>query len=359
MTHDPYAAGLAPEDDFALTAPLPEAPGLVETFNLWLHDGPRETCINFGPHLREGHARALATIFLPGGRILRRHTGDTGSYDDPRRFGNPYVRYECVEPFRRWIFRLDAVPMIETSHAEIAAGGMRSDEPTVTVSAEIHLETRTPAWIMGTLIPEMGELLKGPIGRWVGGRLLSGPSPFTRRYEQLAEAHGTITIDGTDHPFHGTGMRAHVRGQRDVTGMASHFWGAALWPDGRGVDFMGFLDADNRIQYGEALLLKDGVIHPARIVAAMAADRLPTSAPYAYEFETEKLGRVRIEGLETSSFVWSSQGWAGIGADETKPIYGLVPEMPLVMKQSPATYLWDGAAGYGMREVSNFDQRLS
>jgi len=353
MTSDPYASGLAPEADHAWVGPMEGAPQLVETFNLWLNDGPRGICINFGPHLRDGQdIAAAASIFLPGGKILRRQMGDPARYDDPRKFGNQYLTYECVEPFRRWIYRLDQVPMIVTSHDEMAHGAMRTDGPTALVSAEIHLTTRSPAWIMGELVPEMKAQLAAMPGLWMGCRLRSGPSPLARRYEQLAEAAGTITVDGETLAFNGTGMRAHVRGERELTGMPGHYWAAAVFPSGKGFAMVGYQEADGRTTYDEGHLWIDGVMHSARVTAAPPMDRNPRSEPFAYDFTTAAHGTVRISGRDTASFVWSQEGWKGIGAEQMKPVYGLIADAPLVMKQSPAAFTWDGETGWGMREIS-------
>ena len=263
---DPFASGLKPEDDFALTGPVPGVPQMIETFNLWLYDGARDICYNTSPHLHEGTCRALATVFLPGGRILRRHNGDDDRFDNPRRFGSRYVQYECVEPYRRWIYRLKDVPMIETSDAEVAAGGMTSDQPSRRVSAEIHLKTLSPAWIMGSLLPECAKLNRIQAGFWMGSRLPSGPSPLTRRYEQLAQGEGVITVDGEEFAFKGSGMRAHVRGVRDTHGMPGHYWASAVFPSGKGFAVVGYQQPDGTTLYHEGYVWQDRKVYPVRNV---------------------------------------------------------------------------------------------
>jgi len=353
MTNDPYCSGLSPDADLAWVGPMEGAPQLVETFNLWLNDGPRGLCVNLSPHLERGElVRASAMLFLPGGRILRRHNGDTTALADSRRFGTPYVQYECIEPFRRWTYRIDNAEMRITNDAELAYGEMPADGPTALVSAELNLTTRSPAWIMGGFFPEVAERLAGPAGLWMGSRFRSGPSPDARRYEQLAEATGTITVDGQVYEFSGTGMRAHVRGERELSGMRGHFWTAALFSSGRGFAMVGYQDPGGAITYDEGYLMTDGRVHPARITAAPPMDRNPLSAPFTYDFTSETLGTIQISGRDTSSFVWSQQRWVGIGSDQMRPRYALDPTAPLVMKQSPAEFVWDGEFGWGLREIS-------
>jgi hypothetical protein len=115
---------------------------------------------------------------------------------------------------------------------------------------------------------------------------------------------------------------------------------------------VGYQSPDGAITYDEGYLMVDGQVHPARITAAPRMDRNPLSAPFTYDFATETLGTVRIGGRDMSSFVWSQQGWIGIGSDQMHPRYRLDPAAPLVMKQSPAEFVWDGEYGWGMREIS-------
>lgn len=79
-TSDPFGWGLRPEQDHALTGPLPEDPEAMETLNVWFFDGPRNIAFNLHPILQNGKMFGAATVFLPDGRILRTRSDAPASF---------------------------------------------------------------------------------------------------------------------------------------------------------------------------------------------------------------------------------------------------------------------------------------
>lgn len=354
---DPYAGGLNPEDDLALTALMREDPQVAETFNVWLYDPEKNVGINVHPAVQGGRMGAMASIFLPDGRVLRAQD-EAAVFSSPSEFGSKHIQYTCKEPFREWAYRADKLPVFVTSGVDQKRGGVADKAPSAKVSFEIEAVTKAPPYIQGTLLPEAGEAIKGLPGRWIAVHLSSGPSELTRRYDQALAGAGSISFEGQTYEFSGYGLRGHVRGVRDLDGMEGHTWIGAVFPSGICLGVQVYPRSDGGYHLSEAYLYKDGVMYPNRVIYASRLNRNPDVHKFVVELACDELGLTRIVGEDRQAFWWSMSSWTGgTTADakskqERRIDYGIDPDAPLLMKQAVSVFELDGEIGSGMCERS-------
>lgn len=96
---------------------------------------------------------------------------------------------------------------VQTSSADLVSG--RKDGPLVDVAFEVEAAMAVPPWVQGALHTDAGQQLKSSIE----GNLMGGP-----RYEQLFRAAGSVTVDGSERRFSGTGLRIRRQGVRKLAG---------------------------------------------------------------------------------------------------------------------------------------------
>lgn len=347
---NPADLQLRPEDDFALVQPLNDQ-NIVETFNIWIHDGIRNVGINLHPLLSPGEMKCAITAFLPDGRILDVHHYGQARFDDPARPASAHVRLECVEPFRKWAITIDGAPVTVSSDAEHRAGPIADHEPSARLSFKGELRMVSPPWINGALLPESRQTVDAMVGGWFANRLTDGFSPQAFRYDQLVEGSGVLTFEGQDYPIDGQGVKGHVRGVRRLAGMTGHTWAEGYSPDGqRGFGVTMFTRPGGGYHHSEAFLLEKGKVYPARIIALPHLVRDPAKVDAVYELACDELGLVRIFGHETRSYWFSINGW-----DNPGPIIcGFNPAGHYLMRRGLVRFTWedDGAIGHGFVESS-------
>lgn len=340
---------LRDEHEKALTEPFADDPEVAETFNIWLYDGDRNIGLNIHPRATGGKMSTAVTIFLPDGRIARSNHGPEESFSDPWQPEAPHVKLHCAQPFRRWDFAIEDLPVYLTSDAEQASRTVADDDPKFTISASAQIDTVAPVWINGALLPESRQTLEAA-SLWFGNRTVSGFDPRTFRYDQLLRGNGMIVFEGKSHAFSGVGLRGHVRGARRMPGMVGHTWAEGYCAQsGRGFGTTMFLRPGGGYVHSEGFLLQDDRMYPARTIHQPSIDRDPANRDYVFELACDELGLVRITGTDVRAFWWQLQGW-GVHA----PIrFGWDPAAPVLMKQGIGRFQWDnGDIGYGLVERS-------
>ena len=350
MSYFPGDLQLKNEHEFALVEPVPGDPDVIETFNVWLYDGARNTGFNIHPRTTPARMESSVTAFLPDGRIARANHGAPGDYTDKARPHSANVFLECVKPFEVWEVSVRDAPVWITSDAEQAAGAVGDMTPTATVSIGARLTTTAPCWVNGALLPESRQTLEDQVSWWFGNRLVSGFSPLAFRYDHLLEGEGEIRFEGRILPMKGEGLKGHVRGVRRMPGMTGHTWAEGYSSDGRrGFGVTMFTREGGGYHHSEGFLFQDGKMHPARVIHLPHLSRDPNACDYAFELACDEIGLVRIAARERRAFWWRMQAW-GSGA----PIlYGCVQDTPMLMRQGLARFTWpDGAVGHGLVERS-------
>lgn len=204
---DPFALGLRPDQDHLLLGPHPEDEMAAETMNVWVYDGERNTGFNIHAQMQNGEMRAPVTIFLPDGRILRIRSDDPARFTDPARPHAQRVRYECQQPFRRWSFAFDDLPVWVTDKDELAGGAIADETPTTSVSLVAQGTMLSPAWVQGGLLTEAWQALANRKADWIAAHTRQGLSGEAFRFEQTMLCEGEIRFEGAIYPFKGYGLR--------------------------------------------------------------------------------------------------------------------------------------------------------
>lgn len=348
MTVD-YGSGLSPEQDHALTGPLEADPQAAETMNFWAYDADQNIGVNIHPRIHNGQMHAMVTLFLADGTIFRQRA-DNGSFDDGAAPGSDHVRYQCTDPFRRWTHAVDQLPAFTTSDSGQRAGTVTDETPNATISFALQSEAAAPIWRNGTMTAEAVQMMAGPAGLWIAGRLSGGIHPDSYRYDQLVNVTGSVETPDGPKDFSGFGLRCHVRGVRNLTGMAGTCWMSGLFPSGKGFGVMVNIGADGRYAFSEAYTTDGKTLSPARILQFPRRHRDLDEGQFWIQLASDKLGLVDISGEDVRAFYWSMQDW---GANATSPpVYGKDPDAGVLMKQALARYEWDGEIGYGLNERS-------
>jgi hypothetical protein len=261
--NDPYASGLSASHEAVTLTPPPDKPGFGENHAFWIHDeatglhlnGHLMTCEDVGAYDRR---ITKLTLLHPNGRTLLLR--ETGGVSNERTAAGANLRYECLQPFRRWRCSFSGV-MQDVTVPRSYMSGVSPEFHRVPVSFEIETEMGAPAWIQGAFTK--GGL--GPVTSFIGGE----------RYEQLFRAEGEIKLGGEPIiPWSGFGNRTHRYGHRDLNAsgaaprMLGHVWTAALFPSGSGFGLQAYPTADGGILWSEGYIVRDGALRGAEVVQA-------------------------------------------------------------------------------------------
>jgi len=338
---DNFTGGLRQEFDYALTT-ASHIPNLVETFNNWFYDGPKDIGMNLHLHgITAGRACERASLFLPDGRILI--TQSEGTFTNGNAPGGTNLRLHCEKPFRSWRYRWTGKALVTTEEQQ--ARGLVCEGPTTHVDVDIRATTQGEPWII--------PLSTGPGNQ---SAAVETQSDFLGKYEQLVKAVGQIKVATESWNFEGVGLRAHVRGLRDMTGMKSHAWVCGFFPGGRGFGLKVLNKECNIPYFSEAYIFENQQVHRAKVLQVPVLDRVPKLPPYTVILKSA-LGTAHIKGKNVKT-TWIPVGtWnEGKPGGKTKSIsldfHGLVVDCEVLMSQSCSVFEWDNEVGYGMCELS-------
>ena len=338
---DNFTGGLHPEFDHALTTGS-RIPNLVETFNNWFFDGPKSVGINLHLHgIVAGRARERATLFLPDGRILITQSG--GSFTKGDEPGGANLHLYCERPFRSWRYRWTGKALVTTEEQQ--SHGLVCEGPASHVDVDLRATAQGEPWII--------PLTTGPGNQPAAAQT---EREFLGKYEQLVKADGQVKVDAEAWDFAGVGLRAHVRGPRDMTGMKSHAWVCGLFPSGRGFGLK-VLNKERKVPYfSEAYVFGDQQVHRAQVLQAPELDRVPKAPPFTVVLKSA-LGTARIQGRNVKTTwipvgKWSGNTSNGQAKGVSFDVHGLVVDCEILMSQSCSVFEWDNEIGYGMCELS-------
>jgi prepilin-type processing-associated H-X9-DG protein len=254
-----------------------------------------------------------------------------GGDGQPRILGAGPLSIEMVEPFGRWVLRIDG--QAHATHVDAQIGGQFPGEgELVSVRAEIDLQGAVPPWMNGALLPE---------ARWVLEHQEEGPlmgHPW--RFEQLCRSSGTVEIGAERFTIQGSANRIRRQGIRQTTILWGHAWQAAVFASGKGFGYITYPERkDGKATYNEGyVFLGDGELVPARAVdppwlSSLAAHGQDVS----FGLETPDGTTHEIRGTtEISTFMVMPKELAG----------------GLQLQQAICRYTWDGEQSAGMLERS-------
>jgi hypothetical protein len=328
--------GLTEEHEQVL-AGQPDDPEMRDSVSFWVVDdqgelgmpriGIEAVAANWGAHDFHGQ------LAFPDGRIVRmRQTGATQSPFDaqgrPMILGAGPLAFQCVEPFATWTMRYDGTAN-ENTTAGLIAG--QPDGAEVPLSIEVVATMAVPPWIQGSLLPDAADLLESSVEK----DFMGGP-----RYEQLFRCEGSITLDGHERSFSGSGLRIRRTGVRRIEGFWGHCWQSAVFPSGKGFGYIAYPPReDGTLSYNEGYLFTgDGGLIPARAVEAPWLRKLVPNGEDVSVVIESALGTTRIEG-ETYASNFDTH-------------MAEMPDFP-PLQQASVRYRWDGEETYGMLERSS------
>lgn len=280
-------------------------------------------------------------IAWPDGRVLSfRGDGEShspiGANDQPHVLGSGPLKFECIEPFKRWDVSFKGTAAVMTTVGQ-RNGDLPGQGPLEEV--EFHLQTTmaVPPWIQGTLDTTAGALLKSDIeGGMMGGD----------RYEQLFRVKGRLKVGSEVQEFTGSGLRIRRQGVRDIQEFWGHCWQSALFPSGKAFGYIAYPPRDDgKPTYNEGYIFTgDGELIPARVIKAPWLRTLTANGDdVSLQLETAQ-GIVNIEG---ETFVSTF----AMGRPE------MPPDFP-VLQQAGVRYRWDGEETYGMMERSSRKDKI-
>jgi hypothetical protein len=345
--------GIDPSREYVF-AQRPDNPEMRDSVSFWVVDdrgevglpriGIEAVAANWDAH------DVQVNVAFPDGRVFRlRDNGPSmpaqGPDGRPSVLGAGGLAFRCVEPFDTWVMTYDG-KAVQTSSFDLVEG--KKDGPLVDVGFRVEATMAVPPWVQGALQADAGEQLKTSIE----GDLMGGP-----RYEQLFRASGSVTVDGREHSFTGSGLRIRRQGVRRLASFWGHCWQSAVFPSGKAFGYIAYPPRpDGEPTFNEGYIFGgDGNLVPARVVKAPWLTRLqPLGEDVSLTLETAD-GVVEIDG-ET---VFSTHDIHH--NDDMYSMHALKREMPSfpALQQAGVRYRWDGEETYGMLERSNPLDQLS
>ncbi|GGB96286.1 hypothetical protein GCM10011494_13480 [Novosphingobium endophyticum] len=340
ITTGDLSGGLAAEREYVLDA-RPED-GVRDAVNVWIEEESGAFATRVGieavAEQWDRHEMWLDVAFADGRLYSRRGDGETQPAAGPG--GKPTVRatgplrFECVEPFRRWTVTFKGQVAV-TSAREIMENPDFRVKAWADIAFFIQMDMAAPPWQPGTMTPEAAAAMAGKQGQFM--------SP---RYEQLFRCTGSLTIDGETRTFAANGLRIRRTGFRAFAGFSGHCWMSAVFPSGRAFGLNAYPPRDDgEPTYAEAWVIdSDGRRIGARPVELPWLRKLVTGGePVPLVLETLEGKRIAIDGVTFANT--RSRGGHVLPPDWPK-------DWPIV-QQSHAFYTWDGERTTGMIERSS------
>lgn len=243
------------------------------------------------------------------------------------------LRFECVEPFRRWTLEYDGTAALSTSEAQRAG---LPDGGQVPLAFRFEAEMAAPPWLMGGLDADAARRMRaGDASALMGGV----------RYEQMCRVRGEVVVDGVRHAVEGTGMRVRRQGVRNMAAAIGHCQHSALFPSGRAFGAIVMAPGpEGPAVFNEAFVIdRQGLRHAARVIRAPWMTRLRGTGDDAGLVLESAAGTVRIEG-EVLLSLFDHHHFEM--ADTS------------VLHQGTARYVWDGEETIGLIERCTLRSRL-
>ena len=344
-----WCGGLEPELDWSMIPGRPDDPEMRESASVWLFEEngafafPRigiEAVGSAWDQHRYDYNGALG-----GGRVLRQSTRGTTlpTLNETGRnsvLGAGGLRFECLEPFRKWRVTLDDMPY--DGHIEDQLRGqfrIFADAPVdpafrkSAIRLDAELTMVVPAWTQDYRVEKLAGMSEKQ-------RTDAGLMGYGWRVEQLFRGEGELTVDGQTRKFKAQGSRIHRQSVRPMGAFRGHCWQSAVFPDGRAFATIAYPLREGESEeerYNVAYWYDGTAMHPARATKIPFLRNLMAEGDdVSLELETP-VGRIAIGGTTTlGSFHIGNQGVGGMNN-----------------QQGAVRYELDGMAAIGMIERSS------
>jgi hypothetical protein len=331
--------GLPIEREYVM-ADRPERPEVRDAVNVWIEEENGRFGMRIGVEMLSTSWDTPETyldIAFPDGRVISRRARDKAH--SPRgadgratiRGAGP-LRFQCVEPFKRWTVSFKG-PAPQITLMDLIKSPTPKDGPPKDVEFDITMDMAVPPWIPGSLIPEALQAMGGDQGDFI--------SP---RYEQLCRVKGEMRVGDEEFSFKGQALRIRRQGYRKFEGFWGHCWQSCLFPSGKAFGLNVFPQRPGHPPaYAEGYVFDgDGELKPA----------LPVEVPW--------MTRLRTGGDEVPLALQTADGLVRIGGVSYLNKRGrFSTEMPIdwppdfpVIQQSHVHYVWGDEKATGMMERS-------
>jgi hypothetical protein len=335
-------------------AQRPDNPEMRDSVSFWVVDDRGEVGL---PRIGieavaanwDAHDIQVNVAFADGRVFRQRENGPSlpveGPDGRPTVLGAGGLAFRCIEPFRTWTMSYHG-KAVQTSSSDLVEG--RKDGPLVDIGFHVEATMAVPPWVQGSLLADAENSLKTS----AEGDYMGGP-----RYEQLFRATGSVTVDGAEHQFGGTGLRIRRQGVRKLAGFWGHSWQSALFPSGRAFGYIAYPPRpDGKPTFNEGYAFDgDGELVAARVVQAPWLTALRARGEEATLVLETASGTVRIEGetiLSTHDIYHDDKMYSTQALKEEMPIFP-------ALQQAAVRYTWDGEQTFGMLERSNPLDKIS
>lgn len=321
----------------------PADPQMRDSSTLWIMDSAGEIAfprVTFDAIGEDWEAPWVQLNFVDAsGRTLRLwseqpgHHATDGQGRQAIRGAGP-LRFQCVEPFRRWTMEFNGQALASTTTRQMAG---EPDGAPVDLAFRFEAEMAAPPWLMGGMTAQAARSMK--VGD--GGALMGGI-----RYEQLCRIKGHVHVDGKKHDIEGTGMRVRRQGVRNMGAALGHCQHSALFPSGRAFGAIVMAPGPEGPEaFNEAFLVdSDGRQVPARVVKAPWMTRLTEKSDDASLLLESAAGTVRIDGEVLASLF-------------DHHLFEMAETS--VLQQGTARYTWDGEETIGLIERCTLKNRIA
>lgn len=335
------SAGLDPDFEYFMVE-HPANPEMRDSATLWIMDQsgalafPRVTIDAIGGDWEHPWVQ-LNFVDRAGGtlRLWSQESGSLAIDADGKtaiRGAGP-LRFQCVEPFRRWLIEFDGKARQSTTAAQMAG---EPDGAAVPLAFRFEAEMAAPPWLMGGMTAEAARKMKaGDAGALMGGV----------RYEQLCRIKGTVDVGGEHHGIDGTGMRVRRQGVRNMGAAMGHCQHSALFPSGKAFGAIIMAPGPEGPEaFNEAFLFDHrGWQVPARIVQAPWMTRLVEKGDDASLVLDSEEGTVRIQGEVLASLF-------------DDHLFEMANSS--ILHQGTARYVWNGEETIGLIERCTLKSRI-
>lgn len=288
----------AADADLVLTAP-PDVPGWSE--NLLFAPYDASTGIGMWLHLgtvpgdwQTWEDRVLIAMPQEQGALTLWSYHRT---DPSRRPAGANQTFRCLEPFRSWEVEVDGY-FLRAPYEKMRTGLVK-DGTKLPVSVRLAFDCVGPVWDAAAAAVEE-----------TGRGSMAEQSWANEHYQQLYRATGSITVDGVELPFNGTGWRDHSRGPRGV-GHGADFGGHAivgcLLESGRGFGLHRYWSPDGSVTLEGGYLVDGSALTPAQVVEVPRLGHLQWSGEKVRIGLTSSAGDVAVTAT-TASTLWMTMG---------------------------------------------------
>jgi hypothetical protein len=247
------------------------------------------------------------------------------------------VRFECLEPFRRWRVAFDdevydsrIEDQIRGNFRVYADAAIDPELKRTRLKFDVELSMAAPAWTQDFRPEKLAGLSEAE-------RIDAGLMGYGWRVEQLFRGEGELSLDGQTRAFKCLGSRIHRQSVRPMGAFRGHCWQSAVFPDGRAFAYIAYPPREDGSTYNTGYVYQDGRWRLARATKIpFLRNIMPEGDDVSLELESD-LGVTRIAGATTLATFHI--GNPGVNSMNNQ--------------QGAVRYTWDGAETLGMIERSS------